>query len=103
MIETDDYGKLLPTKKILEALNALDEAPWADDKNKLTLAKLSRRLRRYPVHCVQSWRGNHRGARGYRLDDFEELYQRWLPLDPPPGTRPGRPKQPVASVAPSAD
>lgn len=75
--------EVLPTATILAGLRGIEESPWADLRGKpLDASALARRLRGYEVRSV-----NHRigtaVAKGYRHADLLDLWQRYLPEDPP--------------------
>jgi hypothetical protein len=74
----DDVDRLT-TDKLLDALHNLEESPWSDLRGKpLDARGLARRLRVYEIRP-----GNHRFGdailKGYRLEDFHDALQRYLP------------------------
>lgn len=68
----------MPTSELLEALQAIDDAPWGDIRGKpLDARGLSNRLRRYGIRRrdirVGSWHG-----KGYAREDLHEQWIRYL-------------------------
>jgi hypothetical protein len=69
----------MPTETLLEALVALEEAPWGDLRGKpLDARGLARRLVKYGIRP-----GDHRFhdsvLKGYRIEDFHDAWERYLP------------------------
>ena len=64
-------------------LTALDGRPWAEWKNSKPLTKnqLSRRLKKYRVVSgALDLAGDEGRLKGYRLEDFEDVFARYLPF-----------------------
>jgi len=91
-----DDRHLVPSAELVDGLLGLEEAPWADLRDKpLDGRKLARFLAPYDVRPVaERPRPADSTARGYRLADLRDLWVRYLP--PPPGTSP--PKKTVTAV-----
>jgi putative DNA primase/helicase len=63
-------------------LTGLEGRPWAEWKNSKSLTKnqLSRRLKKYGVvSCAIELGGDEGRLKGYRLEDFEDAFARYLP------------------------
>lgn len=78
------------TEQLVEALVALEEAPWAELRGKALDARgLARRLRKYEVRP-----GDHRFGdvvrKGYLRSDFVDAWGRYLPCFPPRGGQQGQ-------------
>lgn len=72
----------LATAALLEALNAMEEAPWGDLKGKaLDSRGLARLLSPYDVKPCKLRIGTST-AMGYRRVDLHDTWQRYLPLPP---------------------
>lgn len=69
-----------PSQALVDALNALDEAPWADlNRGKgLTTNRLARMLARFQISAKKLRTGAHT-ANGYLAADFVDAFQRYLP------------------------
>jgi hypothetical protein len=70
------------TEQLVQALVDLSESPWGDLRGKPIDARgLARRLRKYDIRP-----GNHRFGdvilKGYRLEDFHDALDRYLPVAP---------------------
>lgn len=75
----------MSTEDLIEALVALESAPWGDLRGKPIDARgIARRLRKYEVRS-----GNHRFGdatrKGYLREDFHEAWLRYLPAKAPQG------------------
>jgi hypothetical protein len=70
------------TDEILEALYAIEEAPWGDDEygRKLTAHVLSRLLRPFGIKPSTVRRGSAT-RKGYLRRDFEDAWNRYLPQE----------------------
>ena len=74
----------LPTTAILDALHAMDEAPWNDFYGKPFDARhLSKELSRYSVH-VQAFKVNGTTVKGYQATGETGLEDAWKRYLPPP-------------------
>ena len=72
----------LATAALLEALNAMEEAPWGDLKGKALESRgLARLLSRYDVKPCKL-RTLTATANGYRRTDLHDAWQRYVPLPP---------------------
>jgi hypothetical protein len=71
--------KGLPTKVILEALHALEDAPWSHLKEPLNDHSLSWRLREYGIKSDKLRPQGQNQCKGYRLADLEDVWRRYLP------------------------
>jgi 5S rRNA maturation endonuclease (ribonuclease M5) len=71
--------ELLPSAGLVNALTAIDDAPWSDyGKHGLTAYALSLLLKPYDIHpMLRSITGKK--VRAYALEDFTEAWQRYLP------------------------
>ena len=82
-----DQAEQFPTNDLVAYLNALDEAPWQGWGKKraepgLTARDLASLLRPYKVRSTDIHVGegaDRRTLRGYRRDDFEDAWNRYLP------------------------
>lgn len=76
-----------PSQALVDALNALDEAPWADlARGKgLTTNRLARMLARFGISAKKLRTGSHT-ANGYLTADFMDAFQRYLPQKRNTGT-----------------
>jgi hypothetical protein len=72
----------MATVTLLEALNAMEDAPWGDLKGKaLDSRGLARMLSRYEVKSCKLRLGMTT-ANGYRRADLHDAWQRYLPASP---------------------
>ena len=69
-----------PSQAIVDALNGLDEAPWAEMNNGkgLTTNKLARMLQRFEIKTKTVRIGN-RTPKGYTAASFADIFARYLP------------------------
>ena len=76
-----------PSQALVDALNALDEAPWADLNHGkgLTTNRLARMLARFQISAKKLRTGTHT-ANGYLTADFMDAFQRYLPQKRNTGT-----------------
>lgn len=76
-----------PSAALADALNALDEAPWADLNHSkgLTTNRLARMLARFGISAKKLRTGTHT-ANGYLTADFMDAFQRYLPQKRNTGT-----------------
>jgi hypothetical protein len=87
----DEKGDQLPTKDILEHLNALEDAPWGDLRGKpLDARGLARRLRKFGVVSATIRHGDET-PKGYKREDLYDAFKRYLP-----------PKDQVSAESPSS-
>jgi Protein of unknown function (DUF3631) len=70
--------KGLPTKVILEALHALEDAPWSHLKEPLNDHSLARRLHDYGIKSDKLRPHGQNQCKGYRLADLEDAWRRYL-------------------------
>lgn len=92
-----DSGRL-SSETILEALHAVDEAPWADLHGKALDARgLARRLRQYEVTPLKV-KVDGKALKGYRREDLWDAWSRYLVPLPPQGEL-GEPGEPHAQDA----
>jgi hypothetical protein len=72
------------SRELVEKLSALEESPWKElgrSRQPISMRQLGDRLRPYGVHSRDVYpEGKH--GKGYRLADFQEAFERYLP--PPP-------------------
>ncbi|HNV35991.1 MAG: hypothetical protein BWX81_00584 [Spirochaetes bacterium ADurb.Bin110] len=68
-----------PSQAIVDALNGLDEAPWADLNNGkgLTTNRLARMLQRFEIKTKTVRMGN-RTPKGYAASSFADIFARYL-------------------------
>jgi Protein of unknown function (DUF3631)/Bifunctional DNA primase/polymerase, N-terminal len=71
--------KGLPTKMILEALHALEDAPWNHLKEPLNDHSLATRLRDYGIKSDKLRPHGQNQCKGYRLADLNDAWRRYLP------------------------
>ena len=82
-----DAAEKLSSETLTNHLTGLEGRPWAEWKNgrPLTKFQLSRRLKKYGVASVALDLGGDEGRlKGYRLEDFEDAFSRYLPSHPFP-------------------
>lgn len=92
-----DSGRL-SSETILEALHAVDEAPWADLHGKALDARgMARRLRQYEVTPLKV-KVDGKALKGYRREDLWDAWSRYLVPLPPQGEL-GEPGEPHAQDA----
>jgi hypothetical protein len=73
----------LASSRLLEALHALDEAPWGDWYGKpISARKLAQMLRPYKVQ-PRTVRFDDATSRGFLRDQFEAAWSRYIPGSPP--------------------
>jgi hypothetical protein len=78
----DKGGDKLPTVKLLEALNAMEEAPWGSLRGEALDARgLARLLKPYGVK-PEKLREGEGTFRGYRRGSFEDAWVRYLSVSP---------------------
>lgn len=87
------------TADLLDALHAIDEAPWADLRGKpLDARGLGRRLARYGVH-PKSVRVGDTARKGYAAEDLHDAWARYLPpRAPQQGSQGSQGSQDVTAV-----
>jgi hypothetical protein len=74
--------EVMATVNVLEALAALDEAPWGDLRGKpLDARGLANYLRQYEVNSTTVRDGDLRG-KGYKREDLWDAWSRYLPTPP---------------------
>jgi hypothetical protein len=67
------------TTQVLDALHAIDEAPWADLRGKpLDARGLANRLGKYGIHRTTVRAGDKVG-KGYRREELHDQWSRYLP------------------------
>lgn len=72
----------MPTATLLQALNAMEDAPWGDLKGKaLDSRGLARMVQRYEVKPCKLRLGTAT-ANGYRRADLQDAWQRYLAASP---------------------
>lgn len=82
MFDARDVDRLASTV-MLDALHRLDEAPWGDWYGKpLSARKLAQMLRPYGVQ-PRTVRFDDATARGFLREQFEEAWDRYIPVSPP--------------------
>jgi hypothetical protein len=70
---TEFTVSFMPSAELLVALRKITDAPWSDD---LTASGLATRLRGFGVRPRRNSAGT---LRGYRLDDLDDAFRRYLP------------------------
>jgi Protein of unknown function (DUF3631) len=102
-----DKAEQLATQALLDALIALEEAPWAElvAGKPLNARGLAKRLTVYGVKSKNLALGGQR-PKGYRREDFTDAWMRYLPVPPSPtqplpegDTRPYGEKSATAATA----
>ena len=68
------------TRTLVMNLNALGDRPWAEMRNgkEITDQWLAQKLRSYPIR-TRTMRIGEMRAKGYFLEDFHELFHRYIP------------------------
>jgi hypothetical protein len=74
---TEHCASFLPSQQLVNALRAIDESPWGDFD--LTRSKLAYRLRDFGIKTRHNGTAS---ARGYRLEDFADAFQRYTRQEP---------------------
>src|SRR5215218_10379999 len=91
----DKGGDKLPTVKLLEALNAMEEAPWGSLRGEALDARgLARLLKPYGVKPEKLREGDDT-FRGYRQASFEDAWVRYLSAPPGEAEHVEHPEQPA--------
>jgi hypothetical protein len=68
---------------LVEALNAEEEAPWRTYRRTgLTQHELAKLLRPFDIRPVTVWLSGGRTAKGYKREDFEGVWTRYLSPNP---------------------
>src|SRR5208282_5648994 len=84
---TNEGADRFSSETLTNHLTGLEGRPWAEWKNgrPLTKFQLSRRLKKYGVASDALDLGGHEGrVKGYRREDFEDAFARYLPSTPVP-------------------
>ena len=74
-------AEAMRSEGLTDALNALDESPWAAcsrDGSPLTMKGLSSRLGEYSIKPNAIWL-NKKTERGYKLEWFKDSFERYIP------------------------
>jgi hypothetical protein len=71
------HVSFLPSQDLVNDLRAIDESPWGEFE--LTRSKLAYRLREFGIKTKHNTSGT---ARGYRLEDFSDAFQRYTRQEP---------------------
>lgn len=85
----------ISTADLIEALEADEEGPWADERRPLTAHRLARLLAPFEISSKQL-RFPTANLKGYERDEFIDSWERYLPVAPsaaqpkPRNTDPGR-------------
>jgi hypothetical protein len=81
--EAFDGNEQLPTQTLLEHLNGLDEASWGswNAGEGMRPRELANKLRPYEIRS-RDLRTDEGTRKGYRRSDFEDAWERYLPLSP---------------------
>lgn len=84
----------LPTPRLLERLNADQEAPWADQgPTGLTARRLGDYLRHYNIRSTNIRFPDGSQGKGYRRADFLDAWSRYSPPSHPQAGVPSQPSQ----------
>jgi hypothetical protein len=92
----------LKSDALCTKLHEITDAPWR--QYDLNPSKLGRRLREYQIKT--GWRDSYKTERGYRLDDFIDAFERYLPspeTDDGDGFPAGKPSEGVRSCRNGSD
>ena len=84
---TNDGADRFSSETLTNHLTGLEGRPWAEWKNgrPLTKLQLSRRLKKYGVASdALDFGGDEGRLKGYRREDFEDAFARYLPSSPVP-------------------
>lgn len=73
-------ASFIPSSEMCQRLGRIEESPWADWE--FTPSKLGHRLKDYGIKTSRNTFGN---ARGYRLEDFTDTFERYLRQKPSEG------------------
>jgi hypothetical protein len=77
----ESEAEKLHSKTITNALVDLEESPWGDWRGKpFEPRALARILKRYDIKSEQVW-VDAQNRHGYRREQFEEAWERYLPLE----------------------
>ncbi len=90
LFQARDSGQL-PTAKILEHLNGLEDRPWPEWRRgqRMSAVSLSRILRPFAIGPRDIWTGL-RALKGYKREDFDDAWSRYMPS--PPDVEPRGPR-----------
>ncbi len=82
IFESEEETKF-PTKFFLKKLNAMEHRPWAEyyHGKELSPVKLASILSHFEI-CPKPFRFKDRVKRGYSLDQFKEIFPRYIPGKP---------------------
>jgi len=87
----------LKSAALCQALHEVEDAPWGDWE--LNPSKLGHRLKDYSIRTAHN---TDKSARGYRIEDFHDAWERYLPAaDPSEGVQ-GVPQAPDQQKQPDA-
>lgn len=73
-IFSDENAEFITSSALCQHLHGLEESPWAQFE--LNPSKLGRRLKEYGI---KTGHNTTKTARGYRLEDFSDTWDRYLP------------------------
>ncbi len=91
VLEADGYPEVIKSGDLAAKLNALDDAPWGDQRNGkgVSTQKLAAMLRPFgigPDHR-RTEGGSGPDVRGYWLEDLESVFSRYPPSQPSQGSQ----------------
>jgi putative DNA primase/helicase len=77
----------LTTEEILTHLNAMDERPWPEwrDRGPMTPRQLALILQRFGIGPAR-WKQERTSQRGYEPEAFQDAFSRYLPPEPTQAT-----------------
>ena len=67
----------MPSKELVDRLQELEESPWNDPRNPLSVAKLGNKLKPYEITPRRLYVGGKQ-VRRYVLADFQDAFDRYL-------------------------
>jgi Protein of unknown function (DUF3631) len=107
-IFTEKDAERLESEEIVRLLVEIEGRPWAEGRNGKPLSKtgLARMLKPFKIH-PDKWREGNSTIRGYLRSAFDEVFARYLDIEPPQTPRASQsttyekkePPQPDSSVA----
>ena len=107
VFEADDWPDVIKSGQLAAKLNALDDAPWGDQRNGkgISTHKLATMLRPFGVRPDhrRSEGGSGPDVRGYWLEDLESVFSRYPPSQSSQASQPSGDLGPGESLDPTPD
>lgn len=76
-------GDRIATAELIQRLSADEESPWADwgGRGPITPRPLASLLKKYGIRSRTVWLPDGKTAKGYKREDFEDAWRRYLPSE----------------------